>query len=119
LLHSFALIAWLLTGALLIVTVLLHSPKGDGMGGMAVGAAAGMFSSTRSAENTLNRVTWTLVTIFLLLAVLLSAGWLQLDARQDGVVAPAVAPDPSAETEESVDMDVLAPSTAPAEVPAP
>lgn len=43
------------------------------MGGMAVGAAAGMFSSTRSAESTLNRATWTLVTVFLLLAVLLSA----------------------------------------------
>lgn len=117
-LHSFALITWLGTGALLIVTVLLHSPKGDGMGSMAVGAAAGMFSSTRSAENTLNRITWTLVTIFLLLAVLLSAGWLQLDARQDGVVAPVVAPDPSAETEEPVDIN-LAPLTAPAEAPAP
>jgi len=85
---------------------------------MAVGAAAGMFSSTRSAENTLNRITWTLVTIFLLLAVLLSAGWLQLGARQDGVVAPVVAPDPSAETEEPVDIN-LAPPTAPAEAPAP
>ncbi len=87
------------------------------MGGMAVGAAAGMFSSTRSAENTLNRVTWILVTIFLLLAVLLSAGWLQFDARQDGSVAPAIAPDTSAETE-PVDMD-LAPPEAPAQAPAP
>lgn len=52
------------------------------MGGMAVGAAAGMFSSTRSAESTLNRATWTLVTIFLLLAVLLSAGWLQPGTQQ-------------------------------------
>ena len=43
------------------------------MGGMAVGAAASMFSSTRSAESTLNRATWILVTVFLLLAVLLSA----------------------------------------------
>lgn len=72
-LYSFALVTWLVTGVLLIITVLLHSPKGDGMGGMAVGAAASMFSSTRSAESTLNRATWTLVTVFLLLAVLLSA----------------------------------------------
>ncbi|MXW11961.1 MAG: preprotein translocase subunit SecG [Synechococcus sp. SB0662_bin_45] len=115
-LHSFALITWLVTGVLLIVTVLLHSPKGDGMGGMAVGAAAGMFSSTRSVENTLNRATWTLVTIFLLLAVLLSAGWLQLGAQQGGV-APVIAPDTSAEAE-PVDMDMASP-TAPAEAPAP
>lgn len=63
------------------------------MGGMAVGAAAGMFSSTRSAESTLNRATWTLVTIFLLLAVLLSAGWLQGDTRQGGF-SPSVTPAP-------------------------
>lgn len=86
------------------------------MGGMAVGAAAGMFSSTRSLENTLNRVTWTLVTIFLLLAVLLSAGWLQLGAQQGGV-APVIAPDASAEAE-PVGMDVASPAT-PAEDSAP
>ncbi len=96
-LNSFALIIWLITGVLLIVTVLLHSPKGDGMGGMAVGAAAGMFSSTRSAESTLNRTTWTLVTIFLLLAVLLSAGWLQPDLQQGGFSPAAVPPTPSDE----------------------
>jgi preprotein translocase subunit SecG len=36
-----------------------------------------MFSSARSAEQTLNRISWTLLTIFLALAVVLSAGWLQ------------------------------------------
>ncbi len=96
-LNSFALIIWLITGVLLIVTVLLHSPKGDGMGGMAVGAAAGMFSSTRSAESTLNRTTWILVTIFLLLAVLLSAGWLQPDLQQGGLSPATVPPTPSDE----------------------
>ena len=82
------------------------------MGGMAVGSAASMFTSTRSAENTLNRATWTLVTIFLLLAVLLSAGWLQLDTQQDGF-SPSVTPDTSGEVE-PVDTDVLSPATPPA-----
>ena len=86
------------------------------MGGMAVGAAAGMFSSTRSAESTLNRATWTLVTIFLLLAVLLSAGWLQGDNRQGGF-SPSVTPAPSGEVA-PVDTDVLSPAT-PEEAPAP
>lgn len=90
------------------------------MGGMAVGAAASMFSSTRSAESTLNRATWTLVTIFLLLAVLLSAGWLQLDAqqgvRQDGV-SPEITPETSSGVEPG-DIGILSPPTL-EEAPAP
>ena len=66
---------WLGSGVLLIITVLLHSPKGDGMGGLA-SSGGSMFSSARSAEATLNRITWTLLTLFLGLAVVLSAGWL-------------------------------------------
>ena len=117
-LHSFALVIWLATGVILIVTVLLHSPKGDGMGGMAVGAAASMFTSTRSAENTLNRATWTLVTVFLLLAVLLSAGWLQLDAPE-AERSPAVTPAPSAEGAPGETELLAPPPVVPEEAPAP
>jgi len=67
--------AWIGSGVLLIVLVLLHSPKGDGMGGLAASGSS-MFSSASSAEATLNRVTWTCLAIFLSLAVILSAGWL-------------------------------------------
>jgi len=67
---------WIGTGVLLIVSVLLHSPKGDGMGGLA-SSGGSMFSSARSAEDTLNRISWTLLASFLGLAVLLSAGWLR------------------------------------------
>ena len=66
---------WIGSGLLLIVLVLLHSPKGDGMGGLAASGSS-MFSSASSAESTLNRVTWTCLAIFLSLAVILSAGWL-------------------------------------------
>ena len=67
---------WLSSGLLLIISVLLHSPKGDGMGGLAASGGS-MFTSARSAEQTLNRITWTLLAIFLGLAVVLSAGWLK------------------------------------------
>ncbi|MCT0200720.1 preprotein translocase subunit SecG [Synechococcus sp. CS-1325] len=67
---------WISTGVLLIISVLLHSPKGDGMGGLA-SSGGSMFSSARSAEDTLNRISWTLLALFLGLAVLLSAGWLR------------------------------------------
>jgi len=71
---SIVQIIWALAALGMIVLVLLHSPKGDGIG--AIGGQAQLFSSTKSAENTLNRVTWALTVIFLGLTVVLSAGWL-------------------------------------------
>ncbi|MDF5712813.1 MAG: preprotein translocase subunit SecG [Rhizonema sp. NSF051] len=65
---------WAFSAVGLIILVLLHSPKGDGVA--AIGGQAQLFSSTKSAENTLNRVTWALTVIFLGLTVVLSAGWL-------------------------------------------
>ena len=66
---------WVATGVVLVISVLLHSPKGDGMGGLAASGSS-MFTSARSAEATLNRFTWTLLSLFLGLAIVLSAGWL-------------------------------------------
>jgi preprotein translocase subunit SecG len=65
---------WSLSALGLIILVLLHSPKGDGIG--AIGGQAQLFSSTKSAENTLNGVTWALTSIFMGLTIVLSAGWL-------------------------------------------
>tara|TARA_B100000212_G_scaffold267692_1_gene207111 strand:- start:388 stop:612 length:225 start_codon:yes stop_codon:yes gene_type:complete len=65
---------WALSGLLLILLVLLHSPKGDGMGGIAASGSS-MFTSASSAEASLNKATWTILIIFLLLAIVLSAGW--------------------------------------------
>ncbi len=67
--------AWVGSGLVLILLVLLHSPKGDGMGGLAASGSS-MFTSASSAEATLNKTTWTVLAIFLSLAVILSAGWL-------------------------------------------
>ncbi|MFB2938684.1 preprotein translocase subunit SecG [Aerosakkonemataceae cyanobacterium BLCC-F154] len=65
---------WAFSALGLIVLVLLHSPKGDGIG--AIGGQAQLFSSTKSAETTLNRVTWALTIIFMGITVVLSANWL-------------------------------------------
>ncbi|QZZ21294.1 preprotein translocase subunit SecG [Leptothermofonsia sichuanensis E412] len=67
-------IIWSLSALSLIILVLLHSPKGDGLGGL--GGQAQLFTSTKSAETTLNRVTWILTVIFMTLTVILSANWL-------------------------------------------
>ena len=66
---------WVGSGILLIILVLLHSTKGDGMGGIAASGSS-MFTSASSAEASLNKVTWTVLIIFLLLAIILSAGWI-------------------------------------------
>ncbi len=58
---------------LLIVLVLLHSPKSDGLGGLS--GQASMFTSTKSAEKTLNRITWALGLVFISSTIVLSAGW--------------------------------------------
>jgi len=67
-------IIWAVSAVGLTVLVLLHSPKGDGLG--ALGGQAQLFTSTKSAETTLNRVTWTLTVLFMGLTVIISAGWL-------------------------------------------
>ena len=65
---------WVVSALGMTILVMLHSPKGDGIG--AIGGQAQLFSSTKSAETTLNRVTWALTVIFLGLTVVLSANWL-------------------------------------------
>ncbi|WP_448560784.1 preprotein translocase subunit SecG [Trichothermofontia sp.] len=65
---------WAISAVCLIVLVLLHSPKGDGLGSFS--GQAQLFTSTKSAETTLNRVTWVLAVIFMGMTVLLSTDWL-------------------------------------------
>lgn len=71
---SIAQILWSLSALGLIVLVLLHSPKGDGLGGL--GGQAQLFTSTKSAETSLNRLTWGLTVVFMGLTIILSANWL-------------------------------------------
>lgn len=67
-------IIWAVCALFTVILILLHSPKGDGLGG--IGGQSQMFTSTKSAENALNRVTWGSGITFVALTVILSAGWL-------------------------------------------
>ena len=67
-------IIWTISGVFLVVLILLHSPKGDGLGG--IGGQSQLFTSAKSAEKTLNQVTWGLSITFISLTIILSAGWL-------------------------------------------
>ena len=57
---------------LLIVLILMHSPKGDGIAG--IGNAAQMFSSQKSAELGLNKLTAIVATVFIVCVFLLGFG---------------------------------------------
>ena len=68
-------LVWILqivSALLLIVLVLLHSPKGDGIA--AIGGASQLFSSQKSAEKGLNKLTYIISGIFLVCTLLLGFG---------------------------------------------
>ena len=62
----------IITALLLIVLILLHSPKGDGIAG--IGGASHVFASQKSAEKGLNKLTGIVAAIFLICTFLLGFG---------------------------------------------
>lgn len=59
------------SAALLIILVMLHSPKGDGLGG--IGGAAQLFSSQKGAEASLNKITMWIAGVFFVTSFILGA----------------------------------------------
>lgn len=58
----------ILSGILLTILVLLHSPKGDGLG--AIGGMAQLFTSQKTAEAGLNKVTYIISGIFIITSII-------------------------------------------------
>ena len=61
--------AQIISAILSILLILLHSPKGDGMA--SIGAASQLFSSQKTTEKGLNKVTYFFVGIFVISTFLL------------------------------------------------
>ncbi len=57
------------SAVLLVILILLHSPKGDGIGG--IGGASHVFASQKSAEKGLNKLTGIVCAIFILCTFLI------------------------------------------------
>ena len=68
-------ITQVVSALLLIALILMHSPKGDGIAG--IGNAAQMFSSQKSAEKGLNKLTAIVAAIFLIYVFLLGFGFIK------------------------------------------
>ena len=64
-----------LSALLLIVLILMHSPKGDGIAG--IGSAAHMFTSQKSAEKGLNKLTGIVALVFIICVFLLGFGFVK------------------------------------------
>lgn len=62
----------IISSILLCILILLHSPKGDGIAG--IGGASQLFTSQKSAEKGLNKVTGIVAGIFVLCSFLLGYG---------------------------------------------
>ncbi|MDX2085245.1 MAG: preprotein translocase subunit SecG [Candidatus Melainabacteria bacterium] len=69
LLRMLLLAVQMMSALLLIVLVLLHSPKGDGIGG--IGGAAQLFASQKGAESTLNQITTYTAGVFYVVSFIL------------------------------------------------
>ena len=62
----------ILSALFLIILILLHSPKGDGITG--IGGASHLFTSQKSAEKGLNKVTGIVAAVFIICTFLLGYG---------------------------------------------
>lgn len=64
-----------ISGVITLLLVLAHQPKSEGLG--AIGASASQFGGVRSsADDKLDRLTWTAAIVFLLTSALLGLGFI-------------------------------------------
>ena len=61
-----------ISALLLMVLILMHSPKGDGIAG--IGGAAHLFTSQKSAEKGLNKLTAIVAGVFIVCVFILGFG---------------------------------------------
>ncbi len=61
-----------LLGIFMVILILLHAPKGEGLG--AIGSSAALFTTKRDAEAGLDRLTWIVASVFMLISLILGFG---------------------------------------------
>ena len=60
---TFCWIVQIISAVLLVILILMHSPKGDGLA--SIGGMANLFSSQKSAESGLTKLTMYIAIIFI------------------------------------------------------
>lgn len=74
-----------LIGLLMTLVILLQSGQGGGLAGIASGGAAQQVMGTRQSPDTLEKATWTLGTVFIMLC-LISNFFIGTDQQQESVI---------------------------------
>ena len=64
------IIIQILSAVSLVIMILLHSAKGEGLGG--IGGSAHLFGSPKGMEEGLDRITWGCAIAFLAVSLLLA-----------------------------------------------
>ena len=65
------LVIQLVSAVSLIVAILLHAAKGEGLGG--IGGSAKIFGSPKGLEKGLDKITWFLAITFIVISIVLAA----------------------------------------------
>ena len=65
---QFLWVMQIITALLLILLILLHSPKGEGI--LGIGGASNLFASQKTAESGLNKLTTSIAVAFLVITFL-------------------------------------------------
>lgn len=60
----------IISAILLVVAILMHTAKGEGLGG--IGGSAKLFGTPKGLEQGLDRVTWGLAITFLAVSIILA-----------------------------------------------
>jgi preprotein translocase subunit SecG len=60
----------IITAVSLIIAILLHTAKGEGLGG--IGGSARLFGTPKGLEQGLDRITWGLAITFMVVSILLA-----------------------------------------------
>jgi preprotein translocase subunit SecG len=75
-LYVVCLVLEAIISVIMVGLILLHAPKGEGMGG--IGGTATLFGGAkRGAEAGLDRITWAFAILFMLLSLLLGFGFIR------------------------------------------
>ncbi|MBU0501900.1 MAG: preprotein translocase subunit SecG [bacterium] len=68
--RGFLLISQFVSAVTLIIAILLHAAKGEGLGG--IGGSAKLFGSPKGLEKGLDRITWGCAIFFLSISIFLA-----------------------------------------------
>ncbi len=82
---TFIIVLITIIGLLMTLVVLLQSGQGGGLAGIASGGAAQQVLGTRQSPDTLEKATWTLGTIFIVLC-LISNFFIDTNQQQESVI---------------------------------